>query len=736
MRSVENLALRIEFLSDWHVGTGDTLSINVDAAISRDHEGFPMVPAKTVTGLMRDSAEQLATSLGTGWIQWVRLMFGDQIGESTPNPAQPAALLIRPARLRERLRRAIAADPDAHDLVRLLASTRSSTAMDERGTARSGSLRTIEVARAGLVLFAPIHLDVDGPARDTALALLSASARLTEAIGGGRRRGLGRARVELVEVRDGTEVAIEPADWSIALPDPVPVVPVPSAPPVRSTATADDGAQPVVVRLDIETLTPVLASPLRRGNESTTRTYLPGTMLLPVVARALASQGVDVPSAIAAGRLVVRHALPAVGSSQGGVHRSWPAPATYTHAKGDTRSEWWSSLSDTVRAATEPRKAVRAGWISPDGSARRSVATVTRMHNQIDDGTQRTPDNDGLYVYEAIAADEQFVAEVVLAGECAARASELCNALTGPASLGRSKKDDYGSVVIAASIDGQPTGSVAPGTVADSTTVLCLSDVVIDSVVLGPTGLEQALVAAIAAAAGTPVPSSTSRSVVRSARIDSWHAGWGLPRPTLVAVAAGSVLEVSPGLPLQSGSRLRIGERTAEGYGDVVVAPDVLTRDIPAAPVRPRRAAPAPTDGTLAGDDAAMIESLRRRATIDRIERLSVKRLSGALRGTLLESVVEKGVPFAWLGGVLDWLRAEQASPSPSVPVMPQHLARNYQHADKVRDLLFATDDRWNAFLGAEIHDPAAYRLDAAIAILSALRDRAADDTNDGRARA
>jgi len=739
--SATELALRIEFLSDWHVGTGDTLSIDVDAAVARDHEGFPTVPAKTVTGLLRDAAEQLASSLGDGWRPWVRLVFGDQVGESAAGTARPAALSVRPARLRERLRRAIGADPDANDLVRLLSATRSSTAVDERGTARSGSLRTIEVARAGLVLLAPVRLHLDGPSRDTALAMLSACARLTEAIGGGRRRGLGRARVALVQVHDGAETVVEPADWSAALPDPAPAVPIaaapaPSAPPARSTATTGDGAPPVVVRLDIETLTPVLASPLRRGNESTTLTYLPGTTLLPVVARALSAMGVDVPAAIAAGRLVVRHALPAVAGADGREQRAWPAPAVHTHAKGEPRSEWWSSLSDAVRPRTAPRKAVRAGWVSPDGTGRRSVAVVGRMHNQIDDRTQRTPDHGGLYVYEAIAAGERFVAEVLLAGDCAARAAELCTALTGPAALGRSKKDDYGSVVMTASTGAPGLDAGATGTAPATTAVLCLSDVVIDSPALGTAALPQALAAAVASAAGTAVAEPTSRSIVRSVRIDSWHAGWGVPRPTLVAIAAGSVLEVSPGLPLQPGVRLRIGERTAEGFGDVVVAPDILVRDIPAAPSRPRRAAPAPTDGTLAGDDAELIESLRRRATIDRIQRLAVERLSGSLTDTLLAPVVQGGVPFAWLGGVLDWLRAEHSSPSTAVPVMPPHLARNYPHAAKVRDLLFDATDPWNEFLRAGLADPAAYRLDAAIAILSALRDRAADDTNDGRARA
>jgi CRISPR-associated protein Csx10 len=736
MTSTGALALRIEFLSDWHVGTGDTLSIDVDAAIARDHEGFPMVPGKTLTGLLRDAAEQIAPSLGEGWDEWVEALFGTQIGASRNGAMCAATLSVRPARLRGRLRRAIASDPDARTMVRLLAATRSSTAVDERGAARAGSLRTIEVARAGLVLIAPVELHVDGSGRDAAIAFVAACARMTESIGGGRRRGLGRARVTLVRIDRDVETAVEPDDWASALPEQAPPAPPRDAAHVAVAAASGQEGATVVVRLDIEALTPVLASPQRRGNESVSLTYLPGATLLPIVARALAAQGVDVPTALADGTLVVRHAHPAVRGADGRDGRAWPAPAVFTHAKGDARSEWWSSLAGVERPQGSPRKAVRSGWLSPDGLARQSVALASRMHNQIDDRSQRTPDHGGLYVYEAIAAGQHFVAEVVLAGACAARATDLCAAISGPASIGRSKKDDYGSVVVTARIDDQQTASEPAAATPASSTVLCLSDVVIDAPNLGPTAAPIALADAVARATGVPLLQPTARSIVRSARIDTWHASWGLPRPTLVTIAAGSVLEVTPGLNVAPGERLRIGERTAEGFGDVVVSPALLERDVPAETRAVRTNAPSASSDALATDDAVLIESLRRRATIDRIERLAVERIAGTLTGTLLEPLARDSAPLAWVGGVLDWLRAEQTSPSSSLPIMPAHLARNFKHAPKVRDLLLDANDPWNEFIGANLPDPATYRIDAAIAIMSALRDRLARDKTTEKRRA
>ena len=47
--------LRLEFLSDWHVGSGTGRPGNVDRLVTRDASGLPYVPAKTLTGIWRDA---------------------------------------------------------------------------------------------------------------------------------------------------------------------------------------------------------------------------------------------------------------------------------------------------------------------------------------------------------------------------------------------------------------------------------------------------------------------------------------------------------------------------------------------------------------------------------------------------------------------------------------------------------------------------------------------------------
>jgi CRISPR-associated protein Csx10 len=68
-------------------------------------------------------------------------------------------------------------------------------------------------------------------------------------------------------------------------------------------------------------------------------------------------------------------------------------------------------------------------------------------------------------------------------------------------------------------------------------------------------------------------------------RIESWHECWGFPRPTLIAMEAGScvVLQADKDLDLDALIKLEaegIGERRGEGYGQVRFNPPLLTQAI------------------------------------------------------------------------------------------------------------------------------------------------------------
>ena len=104
----ENFTLRIEFLSDWHIGSGMGRPGDIDRLVQRDRHNLPYIPAKTVTGIWRDACERVAYGLDNGhtngvWHQWVNYLFGDQPADpnrpvdQAEEPPIPAALSL-PAR--------------------------------------------------------------------------------------------------------------------------------------------------------------------------------------------------------------------------------------------------------------------------------------------------------------------------------------------------------------------------------------------------------------------------------------------------------------------------------------------------------------------------------------------------------------------------------------------------------------------------------------------------------------
>jgi CRISPR-associated protein Csx10 len=79
-------------------------------------------------------------------------------------------------------------------------------------------------------------------------------------------------------------------------------------------------------------------------------------------------------------------------------------------------------------------------------------------------------------------------------------------------------------------------------------------------------------------------PDKLLHELVRLRRLDTWHVGWGLPRPSLVALRAGScmVFQAEGAIDTAKLAQLEasgIGERTAEGYGQVRFNHPLLTQE-------------------------------------------------------------------------------------------------------------------------------------------------------------
>lgn len=641
----------LTMVSDWHIGTGAGIPGSVDRVIVRDDRGLPMVPAKSLTGVWRDACELVARGLDDGadggWCRLLETVFGDQPAlreQALGEPPLPAALSVRPARLPEGLRAALA--PEAAAPFRdALTFVKPGVGIDpDSGRALTRSLRMEEVARRGAVLTAPCTLDLpeaDPALRDAAAALLIAGAALMDRIGGKRRRGHGRCRLD-IDLAPGFALA----DWLETAPDGDAIALLidrgapgrgpseapddetgsgaartgnagPAMPSLADTGAGQDWtAVAVTVRLD----TPLSVPSRVAGNVNESMEVVPGTYLLPLLARLGAAH--DLGRAIREDAVRVTPLTPAVDGRPG-----LPVPfALHIDKAGGAldRPGTAYNLLAQDRPATGQVKPLREGFVAHGGPgtlpAYAKARKVLHAHNTVEDEAQRPSERvGGLYSVEAIPAGTELRGEIrlradLLAGLPAGWVETLCSDLDGRAlRLGRSKKDDYGAATIVAA-ERLPEPPPQAWSMPDDGRLLyvwCLSDVLLHGKALRPQPTVEALRAALEAALGdgielkmhTPADRQIA-AAVRPRRLETWQVRWSLPRPSLIGLAAGSCavfeLKGDPPSPerLAAVAAAGLGERRAEGFGMIALNPPLLTEPLP-------KALPAETDGAADGAAAA-----------------------------------------------------------------------------------------------------------------------------------
>lgn len=608
--------ITFEMLSDWHVGTGAGIPGSVDALLARDADGFPCIPAKTVVGIWRDAMEILTLGLDDGdennkkWQNWVDAIFGSQPNvDKNPNDTpRPAILSIKPARIDENLRNAIKGDKK---LEQTLTFIKPNTAIEsESGTAKTDSLRFTEMGRIGSVLSADFELDFTGfDANQTELvkALLTASAGLIERIGGNRRRGSGKCDVTVnCDIKNAISVLESYQEKNNN--------PLPEFPKIQTKGELES-AQSVVsddwkrIEYSLKLETPVAIVTATLGNVSETLDFIPGTYLLPHLTKAL---GKGVSKYIASGDFQV---LPATISVDG--KRGLPVPKVihYHKVEGGFDKEVEGGFNKTqdgkfptvynkitespkVEDLTYQKKNYREGYISSldenkdnDGNNLLPFHETTRkillMHNTVEDKYQRpTSEVGGVFSRQAIAAGQ------TLKGEIRFKASiekELDFSKPGGyVRLGTSKKDDYGFAELTI---GKAESSTSKAAITNELIVYLASDVLLRNGNLRQTNLACDLKKEIEKTLGANSLKCTGKSLIQVRRIESWHEGWGFPRPTFTAMSAGSVAvfkienfdetkKAELEAKLKKIELSGIGERRGEGYGQIKFNPRILTAKI------------------------------------------------------------------------------------------------------------------------------------------------------------
>jgi len=684
-----SLEIRVAFTSDWHIGTGAGGDEGADRAVVRDRHGFPYVPAKSLTGVLRDAAETIATALGDGWPGWVELLFGSQPTEESgavTRAPQPAAVSIRAAHVSPTL---AATFTTAEQRARLTHVKASVSIDPTTGTARDRQLSFTEMARP-VSLYGSVTIDLDEPSRSTALALLVASCRYVESIGGKRRKGAGRCVVEISD--NGQPVVV---DFARDLPEVAPALPASSHTRSTNVSWNDDGSKIVSIDLVLTAQSPVLVAARTLGNVVEGVGYLPGSVLLPHLDRWLRAAGADAGSLIASDRARVLRAVPMVEGS-----RSLPASFALQRPKEGDSSRWQNSAieRDDSNLIT---KQVRSGWLagaSPITYAS-STPTVVLTHNIIDDEIQTpTSETGGLFTYVAIAAGTLFHTRVQVP---ASLRDEVVRVLRNEPAIkvGRSKKDDYGHVTVdVAETEMAYAQSATPGS---SVRIWAANDILPWDGTSPEAWLSE--IAQVAGLDAARMQIDASRSRVRHVRVDAWQSAWGFPRPTLVAIAAGSclVVETSPddAAALRAVSGSLIGARRSEGLGEIAVDHPALASGEIRVVVGAVDIAPDPRhERELDEAEERFAATVSREVMMHRIALAAVECLSaGHAKESMTTRLLSRRVPKSQIGRLRSWVQNLEEPLAGSGLDQLEHDLRTWTAGrSEVQKLLTSADSIWN----------------------------------------
>jgi len=588
--------LTVKFLSDWHVGEGASGFGHIDRLVRRDaSDQLPYVPAKTVTGILRDACERAAYALDDGsdgkWSKFCRQLFGVQSkGATDTGHTTDAAVWFGPAHYSEALRQALNCPQQGPALRHALTFIKPGSKIGADGMSMEKMLRLEEVAVAGSELEADWWLGsaLTESQRSAALALLYAGTRIAERLGAKRRRGNGRCLLTLGSA---------PPHWKMLLADDPPELTQLAANEQQLQLLQQGGGGFIRLAIELRLLAPVVVPGETLGNVVVCRDHIPGTLLLPALdgalRKALAGRAGELTALLAAGRIQVRNAYPAQGKA-----RALPVPLAFEAEKenpGEIRNGFFSRSSETTHVQYKP---LREGYTPEAFVANAASGTspicrsdiVTFTHATIDDSVQRpTSAVGGVYTYQALAPDQVFVAELWVESDLGVSIESLKGCLPGEVRIGRAKKDDYGRVALEAhelAVAESMVSDVSGGNDMGEATLWLTSPLLERDERLRPVCDGEALCAALQRRLPKGQRVSLIKDRSRAFREEGWMNAWREPRPSRIGLAAGSCFALSFDPPLQRSvlqgwERHGLGERRGEGYGEVRVNPALLSDEKP-----------------------------------------------------------------------------------------------------------------------------------------------------------
>lgn len=212
--------IRIEFFSDWHIGSGLGSGPVADSVLNRDIHGLPFIPGRAVKGALREGAWRLGLCR-KDLAAIVDYLWGTASLARASN--RPGKLAVASGRLpRDISDWLLNLDRETRSqFVGDMTMIRFQTALDQNRMVEPQSLRAIECGMPGLFFISHIVIDAPALGDEWLASYFVAVCAAVKSIGGDRARGLGNCVICPQNGKQG-RIAI-PGELKIDLSQPVEV---------------------------------------------------------------------------------------------------------------------------------------------------------------------------------------------------------------------------------------------------------------------------------------------------------------------------------------------------------------------------------------------------------------------------------------------------------------------------------------------------------------------------------
>lgn len=547
------MKLYIKLLSDMCTYSGETYNSIVDTDIVYDMYGIPYIPAKRIKGCIRETALELL-EFGLISREKYEKLFGKEGN-------QQSGFFLSNAYLKEHAALVAVAEhfkknglAASQNVLDQYTDVRTQTAVDlETGVADKNSLRTMRVIRRGLEFEAECNPGKNVDAKLQKLLELAVS--LVKHMGVSRSRGLG-----LVEMRlDSTdEIDVKGRHKHVLI-----------------TKEQLKEKNKISYRITLRS-TMVCKSP--QGNQAQTQDYIAGSKVLGLLAGALGREAyLD---------LMENHGIRVSNAYiMNGKKRCMPARLSLQKQKDQSYDEKGKMLvKDMLYDPDVTGKQMTPAGVAYMDADHHTAGVVTEIsyHHQrpADKSVGRATGEDGSGFYQlcGISAGQTFGGSIYADKVCAEKILEAVNAL-GEVRMGYGKSSEFGAVDLVL-YGVESSGEQSQSMMHDAVLTLG-SDVILYNEYGMPSTEINVLKNCLEVITGVDDLELT-HPFLDFALIGGFNVTWQRRKPAFHALGKGSTFLVHSDKGFDA-ERLRsqfIGERTAEGYGELILTPTEASADV------------------------------------------------------------------------------------------------------------------------------------------------------------